>query len=149
LYAAGTAASPARPTRDGGACGGRPGVPASGARFVPGEQLSDLEVTPAIVRFSPIWGDEARKPVPPRDPNRRIVMSMPIARPSPRAQARRDRRTRPAVEGLEGRQTPTGLALGSSLSLVLLNPQPLPPGSSPTAIYYPPSPVAYWPPGPI
>jgi hypothetical protein len=63
-------------------------------------------------------------------------MSMPNARPSPRTVARRDRRARLAVEGLEVRETPTSFALGSSLSLVLLNPQPLPPGSSPMFIDY-------------
>jgi hypothetical protein len=47
------------------------------------------------------------------------------------------------VDGLEVRQTPTGALLTSSVALVLLNPQPLPPGSSPTAIYYPPNPCIY------
>ena len=45
------------------------------------------------------------------------------------------------------RQVPTSLL--SPTSLVLLNPQPLPPGSSPTAIYFPPGPIVYHPPGPI
>jgi hypothetical protein len=61
---------------------------------------------------------------------------------------RRDRRARLAVEGLEVRETPTSLALASSLSLVLLNPQPLPPGSSPTAVYSPSNFSVYYPPNP-
>jgi hypothetical protein len=51
------------------------------------------------------------------------------------------------VGGLEVRQVPATLL--SPTSLVLLNPQPLPPGSGPTVIYYPSDPVIYWPPGPV
>jgi hypothetical protein len=59
---------------------------------------------------------------------------------------RRGRRARPLVEGLEGREVLTSLL--SPTSLVLLNPQPLPPGSSPTAIYYPANPGISYPPNP-
>jgi hypothetical protein len=59
-----------------------------------------------------------------------------LTRPAlPTRPHRRGRRARPLVEGLEVRQVPTSLL--SPTSLVLLNPQPLPPGSSPTAVSYP------------
>jgi hypothetical protein len=61
--------------------------------------------------------------------------------------ARKCRRVRTLLEGLEVRQVPTSFL--SPTSLVLLNPQPLPPGSSPTAVHYPPNPYIYVPPGPI
>lgn len=73
---------------------------------------------------------------------RKLTPAAPSRRPG-----RRFRHARPLVEGLEVRQVPTSLL--SPTSLVLHNPQPLPPGSSPTAIYYPPGPVVYWPPGPV
>ena len=56
-----------------------------------------------------------------------------LSRPAPR----RTRRVRPIVDDLEVRQTPTGTMLTSPLALVMLNPQPLPPGSSPTAVSLP------------
>jgi hypothetical protein len=64
-------------------------------------------------------------------------MSTPIAAPPLPRPDRRSRRVRPFLEGLEVRQVPTSFL--SPTSLVLLNPQPLPPGSSPIAIYYPPN----------
>ncbi len=67
-------------------------------------------------------------------------MSKPSTDPTSRRADRRRRRARPGVESLETRQIPTSLSLGSSISLILLNPQPLPPGSVPTAISYPPNP---------
>ena len=60
---------------------------------------------------------------------------------------RRCRRARPRVEGLEVRQVPTSSLFSSSL--VLLNPQPLPPGSSTLAVLYPPNPCRSVSPGPI
>ncbi len=72
-------------------------------------------------------------------------MSKPSSDPTSHRPDRRRRRARPGVEPLETRQTPTSLVLGSSVSLILLNPQPLPPGSVPTMISYPPSPCVYYP----
>ena len=69
-------------------------------------------------------------------------MSKPSTDPTSRPADRR-RRARPGVESLETRQTPTSLVLGSSVSLILLNPQPLPPGSSPTVISYLSNPGVY------
>ena len=74
-------------------------------------------------------------------------MRTPIPAAFSRRPGRKPRQARPLVEGLEVRQVPTSLL--SPTSLVLLNPQPLPPGSSPTTIYHPPGPVIYYPPGPI
>jgi hypothetical protein len=67
----------------------------------------------------------------------------PVLSPRP---DRRGRRAGPLVEGMEARQVLTSLL--SPTSLVLLNPQPLPPGSSPTAIYYPANPGISYPPNP-
>jgi hypothetical protein len=67
--------------------------------------------------------------------------ALPVPPPRPEAS------TRPLAEGLEVRQVPSSLL--SPTSLILLNPQPLPPGSSPTAVYYPPNPSLYYPPGPV
>jgi hypothetical protein len=73
-------------------------------------------------------------------------MSKPFTDPTSRPAVRRRRHARPGVESLETRQTPASLALGSSVSLILLNPQPLPPGSSPMVISYPSNPYVYYPP---
>ncbi len=67
--------------------------------------------------------------------------------PKSRSPVRRGRRARLGLEPLEDRRTPTtSLSFASPLSLVLLNPQPLPPGSIPAAISYPPNPCVYYPP---
>jgi hypothetical protein len=59
-----------------------------------------------------------------------------LTRPDPYPRPERTvRLARPLVEGLEVRQVLTSLL--APTSLVLLNPQPLPPGSSPTAVSYP------------
>ena len=60
---------------------------------------------------------------------------------------RRRRCARPLVEGLEVREVPSSFQLPSSL--VLLNPQPLPPGSSSPAVFYPPNPCRSVSPCPI
>jgi hypothetical protein len=73
---------------------------------------------------------------------RTLIPTLPSHTPD-----RRCRRARPVVEGLEVRQVPT--ALPSPTSLVQLNPQPLPPGSGPISIYYPPNPCVFHPPGPV
>ena len=73
---------------------------------------------------------------------RKLIPAVPTRRP-----VRRCRHARSLLEGLEVRQVPTSFL--SPTSLVLLNPQPLPPGSSPIAVRYPPGPIVYFPPGPV
>ena len=53
------------------------------------------------------------------------------------------RRVSPAVEGMEVRQTPTSTVLTSPIALIVLNPQPLPPESSPTTYGFQPCPSRF------
>jgi hypothetical protein len=71
-------------------------------------------------------------------------MSRHLTRGTSPEPPRRDRRARPGVEAMEVRQTPTGTGLTSPLALVLLNPQPLPPGSSPTTYDFQPCPSSFY-----